>query len=61
MGNWDDVNRLTLIALVQSLVCPKCQSQNRPGATIIDYEPHLRVACCGVCGHPWAVERPAGA
>lgn len=48
MGIWD--------ALIQSLECPKCHAMNRIGAAIIDYEPHLKVACCGVCGNAFAVQ-----
>lgn len=55
MGNWADATRQQLKAMVETLECPKCQSQNRPGATIIEYDPHLQVAVCGVCGHPWSV------
>lgn len=60
MGNWDDDVRLQLVTLMQSLECPKCHEINAPGHGHIQYDQHLRVACCDVCSHAWAV-KPAAA
>lgn len=59
MGNWDDVNRLTQIALIQSLVCPKCAEMNAPGHSNIEYDPHLKAAHCTVCSHCWCLTTAA--
>lgn len=36
------------------LICPKCQAQNRPNATIIEVDGETAVCC--VCSHHWLVK-----
>lgn len=55
-SNWSQATRNYVQRVIEALVCPKCGASNRPGATIVEYDPSLEQAVCGVCAHGWTVE-----
>lgn len=56
LSNWAQATASAARAIEATLECPKCGAQNRPGATIVEFDPHLYVALCAVCSHAWPVE-----
>lgn len=58
-SNWAQASASVAKAVEVTLECPRCHAMNRPRATIIELDPQLWVALCGVCSHSWAVEPEA--
>jgi len=57
-SNWLKATAIKARDTEETLVCPKCQAMNRPGAIIIQLDARTWSANCGCCAHDFIVEPP---
>lgn len=60
-SNWTAATADRVRAIEVTLMCPKCGAANRPGATVVEFDPRTWQAFCAVCSHAFAQQADGSA